>query len=374
MRKIGVGIIGAGRISQTVHIPGLQLCPGAAVVAVAGLREEQVRAVADRFQIPRAFCDWRALLGLSEVEAVVIATPPSSHYEVAMAALNAGKHVLCEKPVARDSTQVEDMLRAAGKTGVRHMVAFTFRFSPAVRYLADLAREGHFGEIRHWRGSAFDDTQLDPEAIVTWRHRRAIALAGVMGDKGVHLIDLAHWTVGSILAVGAFGSTLPRSGFSKGSTGDASVDVEDDSVVILRFGSGALGLIEVSRVVAGRGGRGEAAYQVVELSGTKGSAAYSVQNPYQLELCAGPILSLSRRWVSVKVPERYWRLEGSPRLVSPRSPLDFRFDQAHEFVRAIQESRDASPNLHDGLASQRVLDAVTRSLETHMLVQVQNER
>jgi predicted dehydrogenase len=361
--RIGIGVIGPGGISQSVHIPGFQLCDETRVVAAAGRRQEQVNAVADRFGIPHRTTDWREVIRHPEVDAVLIATPPHLHHEIAVAAARAGKHVLCEKPVAVNAGQVEEMLRAAEEARVRHMIAFTFRFSPGLRYLVDLVREGHFGQVRQWRACQFGNSQLDPRTPMNWRHRRAEAVAGALGDMGVHLIDLAHWIVGPIASVAAFGQTFDQVRPQPGGTGTGTVEVEDHCVVALRFGSGALGPIEVSRCVAGRGAFGARSYQVVELSGTQGSAIYFIQDPYRLQLCAGPILAGDQQWATVDVPQRYWRPEGFARPLSREEPLNFRLDQSFEFVRAIRDGRDAVPSFRDGLACQRVLDAILRSMD-----------
>ena len=369
--KIGIGIIGPGGISQSVHIPGFQLCSEAAVTAVAGRRKEQVAAVGDRFGIPHRFTDWREVIRHPEVDAVVIATPPHLHHEIAVAAAKAGKHVLCEKPVAVNAGQVEEMTRAAESARIRHMIAFTFRFSPGLRYLADLVREGHFGQVRQWRACHFGNSQLDPRTPMNWRHRRAEAVAGALGDMGVHLIDLAHWLVGPIMTVAAFGATFDRTRPQPGGTGTGTVEVEDQCVVALQFGHGALGPLEVSRCVAGRGAGGPRSYQTIELSGTQGSAFYFIQDPYRLQLCAGPILASNQQWVTVDAPQGYWRPEGFPRPVSREDALNFRLDQSYEFVRAIRDARDAVPSFRDGLACQRVLDAILQSMDEGRVVKVQ---
>jgi predicted dehydrogenase len=173
-KKIRVGIIGAGRIANLVHVPSLKLCSEMCeVLAVTSRTEEKAAAFAAQWGIPRVYPDWRVLLGDPQIDAVVVCPPSGLTATVATAVIAAGKHILCEKPLGLTYTDAQALQTAAAGADIVHMVAFTFRFVPALRYLKRLVAEGHFGEIRHWRLSYFTDFMLDPATPVAWRNQRA---------------------------------------------------------------------------------------------------------------------------------------------------------------------------------------------------------
>ena len=201
-KKVRVGIIGAGRIAEMVHVPSLRLCPDwCEVIAVASRTEETAKAFAERLGIPRVHRDWGSLLADPDVDAVVICPPSGLTYPAAKAAIAAGRHILCEKPLGLSFPEARDLQGAAERARIVHMVAFTFRFVPGLRYLKRLVSEGHFGEIRHWRLSYFMDFMLDPSSPIVWRNQRAQAGGGILCDMGSHAIDFARYLLGDIVAV-----------------------------------------------------------------------------------------------------------------------------------------------------------------------------
>jgi predicted dehydrogenase len=185
-----------------VHVPSLKLCSEMCeVLAVASRTEEKAAAFAAQWGIPRVYSDWRVLLGDPQIEAVVVCPPSGLTATVATAVIAAGKHILCEKPLGLTYADARALQTAAESADIVHMVAFTFRFVPALRYLKRLVAEGHFGEIRHWRLSYFTDFMLDPATPVAWRNQRAQAGAGILADMGSHGIDFARYLLGDIAAV-----------------------------------------------------------------------------------------------------------------------------------------------------------------------------
>ena len=197
-RRIRVGLIGTGRIAGFVHLPSLRLLPEQCeVTAVASRDPHKAKAFADQWGVPRVHDTWEALVGDPELDAVVVCPPSDLNTAVAGAAVAAGKHVLCEKPLAISHPEARALADATGRMSGRvHMVAFTFRFAAGLRYLKLLVDEGHFGDIRHWRMSYFNDGQLDPQLPFGWRHQRARGGAGVIADMGSHMIDAARYLLG----------------------------------------------------------------------------------------------------------------------------------------------------------------------------------
>jgi predicted dehydrogenase len=361
--RIRVGLIGAGRIAGFVHVPSLRLLPDLCEVAAVASRDRaRAKAFAQQWDVPRVHDSWEALVGDPELDAVVVCPPSDLNGPVAGAALAAGKHVLCEKPLALTHQEARALADAADRTPGRvHMVAFTFRFAAGLRYLRRLVEEGHFGEIRHWRMSYFNDGQLDPGLPFGWRHQRARGGAGVIADMGSHMIDAARYLLGDIVAVSAVNRTYVAERAIPGG-GRGRVETPEASAWAAEFASGVIGTFDVSRAVAGRGGTGRPQYQAVEIHGTGGAALYELTHPFQLQVSLGPAMARRQHWATVAVPPDLAIYPGSPRNPRTDDPLlGYKYDQGVAFVRAIRGETTDYPTFRDGAAVQAVVDAVDRS-------------
>ena len=358
--RIRVGVVGTGRIADFVHLPSLRLLPELCQVsAVASRDPARAKAFAERWGIPRVHATWEALVGDPELDAVVLCPPSDLNVPMAGAAIRAGKHVLCEKPLALTYPEARALAALAAASPDRvHMVAFTFRFPAALRYLRRLVEERHFGEIRHWRMSYFNDGQLDPAGPFTWRHLRVRGEAGVVADMGSHMVDVARYLLGDVAAVAAIARTYV------GERADAAgvrrrVETPEAGAWVAEFASGVIGTFDVSRGVAGRGGTGRPQYQAVELHGTGGGALYELTRPFHVQLSAGPLLARRQHWVTVEVPPEFAVFPGSPRNPRVDDPLlGYKYDQGVAFVRAIRGETTDYPTFRDGAAAQAVVDAV----------------
>jgi predicted dehydrogenase len=354
-------VIGAGRIADFVHLPSLRLLPDLCqVVTVASRDPEKAQAFAARWGIPRTHGTWQAVLDDPQVDAVVICPPSDMNHAVATAAMAAGKHVLCEKPLALDYAEARRLADAAARRRDRvHMVAFTFRFAAALRYLQRLVAEGHFGEIRQWRMSYFTDGQLDPAAPFTWRHRRAQGGAGIVADMGSHMIDAARYLIGEITAVSAVSRGYVSARMRPGGARAEAVETPDACAFVAEFASGVIGTFDMNRAVVGRGGTGRPQYQGVEIHGTGGAALYELIHPFQLQVSLGPAMARRQHWATVEVPQDLQVYPGSPRNPRVDDPLlGYKYDQGVAFVRAVRGETTDYPTFDDGAAVQRVVDAV----------------
>jgi len=374
-KKIRVGIVGTGRIADMVHMPSLKLWPEACeIVAVASRVEERARAFAERWGIPRVHADWQGLLADSDVDAVVICPPSGITATVAKAAVAAGKHVLCEKPLALNYPEARLIAEAARRSGRVRMVAFTFRFVPALRYLKRLVTEGHFGEIRHWRLAAFTDFMLDPARPIAWRNQRSQAGTGILADMGSHCIDFARYLLGEISAVAGAGRLYVRERPTPVG-GTAPVDADDASSFVVEFANGAIGSFDLNRAVAGRGGIGRANYQSVEIHGTGGAAIYELIRPFELQISLGPAMTSTQQWARAEVPPDLRRYPGSPRNPLADEPLlGYKMDQGIAFLRAIRGETSDYPTFADGAAAQQVVDAVELAAKERRWVQLDGSR
>ncbi|MDA2918684.1 Gfo/Idh/MocA family oxidoreductase [Desulfobacterota bacterium AH_259_B03_O07] len=193
---IRIGIIGTG-FGRVVHIPGFLAIQNATVVGVASRRYKRAQQVAAEFSIPQCFATWKELIKCSEIEAVSVTTPPHLHEEMVLAALDAGKAVLCEKPLALDADQARRMLEATRRAGLVHMVNFEFREIPAWKFVKQLVEAGELGSLGHVNVNWIVDSWADPNRPWSWRADRAQG-GGTLGALGIHVLDYIEWLLGPI--------------------------------------------------------------------------------------------------------------------------------------------------------------------------------
>jgi predicted dehydrogenase len=380
-RTLGIGMVGyafMGRAHsqawRTVgHFFDLPLTPRLA--AICGRDQAAVAAAAARLGWPAWETDWKRLVGRDDVDLVDVCTPGSSHAEISIAALEAGKHVLCEKPLANTVEEARAMAAAAARAaegGVRAMVGFNFRRVPAVALARELIAAGRLGAVRHVRAAYLGAHMVDPEFPLVWRLRVEEAGSGALGDLGAHAVDLAQYLVGDRIA-GVAGLTetfvkerpLPGGApIDRGATPEppgpparGPVTVDDAALFIARFAGGALGSFEATRFATGHdeGLR-------VEVNGELGSVIWELGALNELRLFDAsdePVTQGFRRIQVTRASHPYagaWWPEGHT--------IGYEHTFTHEvrdLLEAIAAGRDPVPSFADGLAVQQVLDAVARS-------------
>jgi predicted dehydrogenase len=317
--------------------------------------------------------DWRGVVARDDIDLVDICTPGDSHAEIAVAALEAGKHVLCEKPLANTVAEAEQMAEAAERAraaGVRAMVGFTYRRVPAIALARKLVAEGRIGEVRHVRAQYLQDWISDPEAPLSWRLEKDKAGSGALGDIGAHIIDLTQFiTQDRILEVSGqlttFVKERPLATEHSGLSGTAStergaVTVDDAAVFLARFSGGAVGVFEATRFATGRknGIR-------IEINGSRGSLAFDFEDMNVLQLfdATEPDETAGFRRILVTEPGHPYVAAWWP----PGHGLGYEHAFTHQvvdLVTAIAEGTDPHPSFADGLQVQRVLAAVETSSDT----------
>jgi predicted dehydrogenase len=360
---IRVGIIGTGGISGYTHMPGLRLIPGVEIAALCDTDAAALARRAAEYGITHTFTDYHDLIGSGLVDAVVITTPNKFHAPAALAAVQAGKHVMCEKPIALDFPEALRMYRAAEAAGVVHMTAFTYRFVPAMRYVEHLVvDQGALGRPLHFRAQRFQDWGDD---WIGWRQYKATAGSGELGDMGAHRIDYAHMLIGPIARVVGDTRLFRPDRRAKDGQPRPPADVEDWVAFITEFESGVTGVFEMTKLAAGRQSGGPA-LDYVEINGEEASIVYRLNTPHQIEFGR-----LGGQMEIVPVPEEWLKVPGSPRDPHAGDPLTvFRYDQSFAFISAIREGRPAVPSFYDGARCQAVVDAILRSAETRQWVDV----
>jgi predicted dehydrogenase len=233
-----VGVIGTG-FGALTHIPGFQRSPGVEVVAVASGREQRARRVAEKFGLQAGYGDYRQMLAEQRLDLVSIATPPGLHHEMALAAVERGCAVLCEKPFAMNLTEAREMLAAAEAAGVVHAVHHEFRYLPARAKLKELVDQGYLGELRTVRIDALSDVVIDaPSRPWFWWSDRAQG-GGILGAFGSHLIDGLSWWFGPIVEVSAQLDTFVKQRQLPGSNEWRDVTADDQAVALFRLANGA---------------------------------------------------------------------------------------------------------------------------------------
>ncbi|MBK5291215.1 MAG: Gfo/Idh/MocA family oxidoreductase [Acidobacteriia bacterium] len=354
MSRIQVGLIGAGGVARGLHIPGFALCEDAEVTIVC----DADQAAASATGIARTCARYQDLLQ-ENVDAVVIASPNHTHAPIVHAAAAAGKHILCEKPLALHLDEARSMLAAAEKAGVVHMTAFTYQFTPAVRYLRRLVQSGRIGRVRSVRAAYL--MALSPH-LLGWRSLKQYAGSGVLADIGSHLIHLTRYVVGEFASV-----TASQQRFRD----DSESDVEDWISLLARFQNGACGTLEISRICPGRGA-GISEDMFIEVYGSEGSAAFSLQDPWRLRVALDEDGRDPTRLLStIDVPPEFLKLAGSPRDIHAHDARwGYRFDQAYQFIQSIRAGQGRTPTLEDGVRCQSVMEAALASCVSGMWTEV----
>jgi predicted dehydrogenase len=345
------------------------------LVALGGRNAEAAAEAAERFGFAEVETDWRALIARDDIDLVDICTPGNLHAEIAVAALEAGKHVLCEKPLANTVAEAEAMTAAAEAArarGAYAMCGYTYRRTPALALARHLVEEGRLGAIRHVRAQYLQDWLSDPDSPMTWRLDRSKAGSGALGDIGSHLIDTAQWLTGeAITGVSAitetFVKTRPLSGGSgglsksteAGEAGTGTVTVDDAAIFTARFSGGALGSFEATRFATGR----KNALRI-ELSGTEGALAFDFEESNVLHYFDGrePSTTQGFRRIVVTEPDHPYVGAWWP----PGHGLGYEHGFTHQvvdLVRAIAADEQPRPSFADVLGVQRVLAAVESSAD-----------
>ena len=361
--EIGVGMLGyafMGKAHSNAYktLPYMTWPPPLSprLVAIAGRDEAAVTEAAERYGFDTAVTDWRELVDDERVALFDNAGPNSLHGEPTIAAVQAGKHVLCEKPLGRTAEESHEIWQAAARAGVRHMCAFNYRFVPAVRLARNMIEAGELGDIYHFRGRYLQEWIIDPTFEHVWRLDAAQAGSGALGDLGAHVIDLARYLVGEIAAVAALTRTFipERPG--------GTVDVDDAFESTVEFEGGAVGTLEASRFCRGR--RNALSF---EINGSKGSIAFDLErlNELQVHLVDSTPGTHAQGFRQVLVTEadhpflEWWWPQGH--IIGWEHTF---VHEIHHLLSAIAGEREVRPygaDFEDGYRAAEVCDAIIRS-------------
>ncbi len=378
---IGGGFMGKAHAAAYAAMPMFFWpAPGIHVRKVlVDLNAEQAEQGRQRFGFEEASTDWRSVIERPDIDVVDIVTPNDSHAEIAIAAAKAGKHVICEKPLARTVAEAKAMLDAVQAAKVIHMVAFNYRRTPAVALAHKYIAEGRIGKILNFRGTYLQDWSADPNSPLSWRFSKKIAGSGTLGDIGTHVVDMARYLVGEIQAVNAMTKTyiptrpLQAGGVDKLGAAEKStdgprgvVDVDDEVLTMLRFESGAIGSIEATRNAYGRNN-----FLTFEVHGEKGSIVFNYERRDELQVMFADDPADARGFRTVYTGpahpygEGLWPIPGLG-----IGYTETKIVEAYDLFKAIASGEQPSPNFLDGYVIECIAEAILKSAESGLWVEV----
>lgn len=333
---IKIGIIGVGNMGEN-HIERYQEITGCQVVAVTDLNPEQAQKVADKYSIPTVYADAESLLNQREIDAVSIVTPDATHCSVALHAIEQGKHVLCEKPLAENYEDALRMWQAAQDKGVIHMVNLSYRDASAIQKASEIVESGRLGSIKHVEASylqsflsskVWGDWRTMP--VWLWRLSSKHGSKGVLGDVGVHILDFASFAAGEIRSVNCMLKTFHKAEGDQ--IGEYVLDANDSAVITVEFEGGGIGTIHMSRWATGHTNS-----LALKVHGDQGAIEIELdQSRNQLQLCEGANVDLAcfETLECEATPNNYER-----------------------FIRSIQTGQQDQPTFERGAQLQKVIDA-----------------
>ena len=373
-RFVGVGLIGHGFMGRAHSLAWRNITlftdsPLTPVLkAVAGRSEDALRGFAARFGFERYYTDYRLMIKDPGIDIIDNVTPNYMHAEPTIEAMEAGKHVIVEKPMAMNSREAYEMVKVAERTGVINMVAHNYRFVPAIVLARQLIGSGSLGRIYHFRAFYLQQSLANPEAPMMWRLRREYAGYGTIADLGSHVIDLARYLIGEVVSVNGTLYTFNRFRVNQATGVREEVNVDEGFTAMLRFENGAVGLIEASKLATGH-------YNslIIEVNGSEGSIRFDLEriNELEVHLAKDGELSGFRRILVTQRTHPYLRFWWPPGHV-----LGWERTFTHEiyhFLTRLAEGKDVAPeaaNFRDGLRVMRIIEAIAESSEKGTWVSV----
>lgn len=388
MKTMNIGLIGAGFMAKahSVAYAGMPMFfwPAPAIPVkkvIVDINEENARESAGKLAFESYGTDWRQIVEDPAIDVVDICTPNNAHAEIAIAAAKAGKHILCEKPLALTVQQAKEMYLTAKENQVITMVAFNYRRTPAVQLAKKYIDEGAIGQILDFRGTYLQDWSADPNAPLSWRFQKDVCGSGALGDIGTHVVDMLRFLVGDFDSVNARTATyIPERpvqnsladslGNVKGSnnTPKSTVDVDDQCCFMVECKNGAFGTIEATRNAWGRNN-----YITFEIHGTKGSLFFNYERRDELQVCFADDKDDRRGFRTVYTGPAHPYGEGLwPIAALGIGYTETKIIETYDFFKAIAEGTQPSPNFRDGYAIELISDAILDSARSHQWVKVQD--
>ena len=386
MKKLNVALIGAGFMGKAHSLAYVAMpmffhpAPAYPVrKTIVDVNDAVAAEAAIRFGFEKSSGDWRSVIEDPEIDIIDIATPNHLHAEIAIAAAAAGKHIISEKPLARNGAEAKTMYDAVKNAGIVHMVAFNYRRTPAVALAKKYIEEGAIGEIMNFRGTYLQDWSADPDGPLSWRFQKAIAGSGSLGDIGTHVVDMARYLCGEITQVNTQlktwvttrpvqSGTVDRlgTGAKNADAPRAAVDVDDEVLSLLEFENGAIGSLEATRNAHGRNN-----FLTFEIHGSLGSIYFNYERRDELQVAFAKDQGDRKGFRTVYTGPAHPYGEG----LWPIPALGIGYGEtkiieAYDFIKAIVEGGEVSPNFKDGYQINLIADAMADSAAKRSWVSV----
>lgn len=374
MEEIRIGLVGSGWMGKA-HSSALKdaemlFGPEYGVASyeiVADNNEAAAKAAQEKIGFRRMSTDWHDVVTDPNVDLVDIATPNAFHYDVAKAALENGKNVYCEKPLSLSASQSAELAKLAKEKGVINYVGYNNVMNPANAYVKDLIESGALGKIMRFVGSYDQDQLLDESLPLVWRHKKALAGAGALGDLGCHLMSISQYLMGDVKNVNALASTVfPKRPVAPGSTEMGDVENEDIMQFMAEYANGAIGQISCSRVATGRKN-----YLCYEIQGTKGTVRYDLERMGEVQVYFQGDNERDRGFRTVLLNP----LMKGYNAFQPAGGIsiaynDMKILEVHELFSAITKGAPYVCDFEFGYKIDRTVDAVLASAEKRQWVEV----
>lgn len=370
---LGYAFMGKAHSNAFKKLPYIMYPPVAIprLVAICGRNQEAVAEAARRYGYEKTYTDWRKMIEDPDIQVFDNGGPNDMHAEPTITAAQAGKHVFCEKPLARTAEEAKKMLDAVEKAGVKHQVAFNYRFVPAVVQARKLIESGALGRIYHWRAVYLQEWGMDPKMPISWRFQKHIAGSGALGDLGAHIIDLARFLVGEPTRVMGLTQNWMK---ERPSPGDPNKmvpsDVDDAFVAVFEFQGGALGTMEASRFAPGHKN-----YNSFEINAENGSIRFNLERLNELEVFwAKEEPKETRGFHTALISESFhpywanWWPHGH--MIGWEHSFVHEF---HHFFEAIVHNKDVAPygaTFVDGYRNAVICDAILESAQSGRAVDI----
>lgn len=367
MKKLGIALIGYGGIGR-VHAMAYRTIPfhyglpadAITIVGVATAHRQTAERAAREIGCAVWTADYRELLAREDVAIIDCCVPNCQHAEILIAAAAAGKHIYCEKPLAMNVAEGQQIVEAVKNSGIKTQMCFNFRFLPAILRAKQLINQGFVGRVFSFRGRYYRASYINRDKPLSWRLRKDVSGGGALFDLGAHVLDVIYYLLGGFGSIQATLDTLiPERPIAAGSQEKEPVDVDDIALLHVRLADQTLGLVEISRM-----GTGTTNDLQIEIFGENGAIRFNAADPSWLEIYdvrdAEQPLGGMRGFRKVETVQHY---DGQK---SPDWTMSPDFIRAHaecqyQFLNAISEDRPASPTLADGLRIQEAMEAAVRS-------------
>jgi len=365
-KEIRVGIVGTqfmGRAHTNAYLDVAKFfeLPAPPVLrAACDVNVSDLEAFSKRFGWETQETSWEKLVQRDDIDLIDICTPNSTHMPIAVAAAKAGKHILCEKPIAMNAKEAQRMLDAARQANVRHMVGFNYRRVPALALAKQLIDEGKIGRVHHFNAVYYQDWLVDPNFPMVWRHDKKLSGSGAHGDMNAHTADLARFLVGEIESVTAAEEIFVKERPLADGTGTGTVTADDAMFFIARFREGALGTFMATRFATGRKN-----FLRLEIFGSEGSLVFNLERLNELGFYSRSDEGSEQGFRNILVTESVHPFIGA--WWPPGHIIGWEHTFIHEvadLLKAIDAGENVKADFYDGMRCQQVLDAVCQSAES----------